>query len=96
MSVLDEYNDSKLVDLNEKGYTVQEISRVLGLKRPTIYYKLRKFGLRPNVKRAPELTVRQYFQVLDLYDAEWTQADIALRVGCTVDQVRYAIKRAVS
>lgn len=84
---------SYLLDMQAAGLTVQEISRASGVKRPTIYYQLRKRGLHPNVKRAPELTVRQYFQILDLADAEWTKADIARRLGVTYDQVRYALRQ---
>lgn len=91
MSIVDDFNSTEIARLNDNGWTVQEISRIMGLKRPTVYYKLRKLGLRPNVKRAPEITARQFFTVLKLYEDGYTKAEISRRVGITYDQVRYAL-----
>lgn len=78
-----------VVELHMGGLTPIEIARDYGVPRSTVYYYLDYYDLKPNRKRAPELTARKASRIETLLDeGDLSYRQIAEKVHCTPHQVR--------
>ena len=82
-----------IYDLHQQGLSVLQISDTLLIPRPTVYYHLKKEGLRPHTTNRPELTSRQAQKVVDLWERYLPVPSIAKQLGISYDQARYQIKK---
>jgi hypothetical protein len=83
-----------IFDLHLQGYTPVEISELIGVSRPKVYYWLNRTSLKPHKRNRGELTTRQRAQIVKAWRAGEPMVAIASRFNVSYDQVRYAIKKA--
>jgi DNA-directed RNA polymerase specialized sigma24 family protein len=84
-----------ILELHRKGVPYVDIARQLEVPRITVFNTLQSIGetpIRKNNHTSPELAK----QIAELRNEGLSHASIAARLGCTIDQVRGALKKKVA
>lgn len=86
-----EEDKERILDLYTAGVPITEIAVQVGLNKKTIFYWLRKFGVKPDVKDTvnarKRLTPEQIEEIIKLYKEGMAVADIRDTTGATIDTI---------